>query len=285
MGTTIRAGVHLSIADYAATIRHARAIGCTTAQIFTHNPRGWQFKPLDREAVSAFSIGLREADVRPLFSHCNYLINLGTSSGEVREKSLWCLRRELEYAEAFGCDAFVLHVGKHKGEGVEAGVRNVTAGINLLNDEVRKRKVAVLFETVAGQGTEIGADFNVLAQIIDGVDASIRDLIGVCFDTCHAFAAGYDLASEKGREQTIKAMRASFGLERLKLIHVNDTKGELGSHLDRHEHLGMGRIGSRALKAFLTHQQLREVPKVLETPIDERRDDAGNLKVLKGYFS
>jgi deoxyribonuclease-4 len=281
MPTGPRTGFHLGLAaGYDAALAYARMRGCTTVQIFTHNPRSFSFKELDHDALDHLKAGWKEHDIRPVFSHCNYLINLGSSESKTFYGSLNTMKKELEYARAFGCDYFVLHVGKHKEAGLEAGMRQVAKAINKLREEILKYKVMILFETVAGAGTEIGAKFEELSALIDMIDPELQEYIGVAVDTCHIFAAGYDISTKEGVERTISGMEKSFGLGRIKLIHVNDSKGEFGGHLDRHEHIGQGRIGLEGMHLFLNHPRIREIPMILETPVDDRGDDQTDLDAL-----
>jgi len=277
----LRLGAHVTISPTPlAAIEEAKRIGANTIQIFTHNPRGWQFKPLDKRQLDEFAAAAKREGISPIVSHCNYLINLG-GEGEVREKSLWCLKEELKYAKAFGCKYFVLHVGKHKEKGMDEGIRLVVDGIHAVRKELADSEIILLLETVAGQGSEIGADFAILAKLIGQLDPDVRKSVGVCLDTCHVFVAGYDIRTKAGVSKTMAAIRDSFGLDRLKVIHVNDAKGELGGHLDRHAHIGDGSIGLGGLKEFLTSPEIRNIPMIIETPEDEQKGHKENLAALK----
>jgi deoxyribonuclease-4 len=278
-------GVHLSMGGgYEKAIAYAHGLGCTTVQIFTHNPRSFQFKPLIPAEIKKINDLWKQQGIHPIFSHCNYLINLGASENTTFYASVSAAQKELEYARAFGCDYFVLHVGKHKEHGLEAGMRQVAKAVGKLKPVLLKTKVTLLLETVAGQGTEIGVKFEELAQLIAMFDKEVQQYIGVTLDTCHIFAAGYDIRTKDGVERTVAEIERTFGLRRVKLIHVNDSKGELGDNLDRHEHLGKGRIGAAGLKAFLTHPKLRDIPMVIETPVDEDIGQEDDFAVLQGFF-
>lgn len=276
-------GIHLSVGQkYDVAVAEAKSLGITCAQLFTHSPRGWAFAPLDEAAVKKFRDDLRRLGVSPVASHCNYLINLGTQDREIREKSLACLEQEFAYAHAFGCAFFVLHVGKHKEESLEQGIRNVAEGIKAIAATMlRYPDVTLLLETVAGQGSEIGRDFAELGKVFALLDPMIRGKVGVCVDTCHVFAAGYDIRTHDGVHHLVVELEREVGAGRLKLIHLNDALKELGSRVDRHAHIGEGFIGEGGFAAFLNHPKIAPIPKILETPVDEERGYAENLAVIR----
>ncbi len=276
-------GVHLGVGQrFDDAVAQAKLLGITCCQLFTHNPRGWGFAPLDEKSLAKFRDDLRKAGVSPVASHCNYLINLGSNAPDIRAKSLACFRQEFPYARAYGCGYFVLHVGKHKAQSLDDGIKNVAAGINSCKDVLLKYpEITLLLETVAGQGSEIGRDFNDLGTIIALVDKELRPRVGVCVDTCHVFAAGYDLRTPAGVDAAAKAMDAAFGLDRVKLIHLNDALKEFNSRVDRHQHIGEGFIGAAGFRAFLNHPVFKPLPKVLEVPEDEHMGYAENLAVVR----
>lgn len=273
-------GIHISITTPAATLALIKELKLETVQFFTHNPRGWAFAPLDEQRVATLTKIFEEEHIRPRVSHCNYLINLG-AHGETREKSIACLKQELAYAAAYRCDYFVLHVGKYKDEGLAQGITNVINGLNSVKKEILAHKVTVLLETVAGQGTEIGRTFEDLNKIVTGVDKEIKPYLGVCLDTCHVFAAGYDLRTEESVSFAMEEFDREIGLNLLKLIHLNDSLKGLGEHVDRHAHIGLGGIGTEGFKAFLHHPAIKPLPKILETPVDEVRGYPENLAVVR----
>ncbi len=276
-------GIHLSVGQkYDAAVAEAKSLGITCCQLFTHNPRGWQFAPLDEQAVKRFRDDLKNAGVDLVASHCNYLINLGTRDEEVRGKSLACLTKEFEYAHAFDCRFFVLHVGKHKEHSLEEGVQNVVEGINGIKDAMRSYPdVMLLLETVAGHGSEIGRQFATLGRIIAMIDPEIRPRVGICLDTCHVFAAGYDIRTHDGVHHLVLELDKEVGIDRLKLIHLNDALKELGSRVDRHAHIGQGFIGTEGFTAFLNHPWIKPIPKILETPVDEDKGYPENLAAIR----
>ncbi len=276
-------GIHLGVGQkFDLAVEEAKSLKITCCQLFTHNPRGWGFAELDEPALKKFREDLKKAGVSPVASHCNYLINLGTNDPEIRAKSLECLRKEFPYARAYGCSYFVLHVGKHKDEPLEQGIRNVADGINSVKDVMRRHTdVMLLLETVAGQGSEIGRDFADLAKVIALVDPDIRGQVGVCVDTCHIFEAGYDFRTPEKADAVIKEMERTFGVAKVRFIHLNDALKEFDSRIDRHQHIGEGFIGAAGFRAFLNHPKIKPIPKALETPVDEGRGMAENLAVVR----
>jgi deoxyribonuclease IV len=280
-----RTGFHLSLGPgYAKAIKHAKDTGCATVQIFTHSPRSFSFKEINYEELAVLTNGWKDCEIGPIYSHCNYLINLASMDNRTFYGSLNTVKKELEYAKAFGAEYFVLHVGKHKDATLRQGMEQIAKAINKLKDDIKALKVMILLETVAGQGTEIGRTFEELNELIGMFDDDVQEYIGVCVDTCHIFAAGYDIRSKEKVEKVIRNIEATFGIRRVRLIHVNDSKGELGDNLDRHEHIGKGHIGIEGLKSFLSHPKIRDIPMVLETPIDEPGDDRKNLAILNSFF-
>lgn len=277
-------GIHLSLGSKLEGIAYAKSLGCTTVQIFTHNPRSFQFSPIDTKKMEILKLSWKDVGIEKVFSHCNYLINLGTSDEAMWHASFNTSKKELEYAREYGCDYFVLHVGKYKETSVKAGIAQIVKALNRLEPDLKKTKVMLLLETVAGQGTEIGRTFEELNQIFEKVEPSVLEHLGVCLDTCHIFAAGYDIRTTAGVEKTIANIESTFGVEKIKLIHVNDSKGDLGDNLDRHEHLGLGKIGADGLKKFLTHIKIANIPKVIETPIDDKISQEDDLLILKNFF-
>ena len=275
-------GVHVTISPTPmAGIAMIDALGIDCCQLFTHNPRGWAFKPLDERQTGEFRAAIVKRKIVPVISHCNYLINLAAPT--FFDESVHCLAEELRYAKAFGCTYFVLHVGKSKDTGTEAGIASVIKGIASVRDELLSSGVMLLLETVAGQGSEVGAKFEDLNRIIEGLPLDLRSHVGVCLDTCHVWSAGYDLSTKEGIETTVNAIKRTFGLEKLKAIHLNDAKGVLGAHLDRHEHIGLGTIG-KGFGHFLNHPAIAPIPKILETPDDEQGGFAEDLVRVKEFL-
>ena len=271
-------GSHVSIAGgVVAAFGRAIAVGCGAFQIFTKNNFRWSGKPLGREEAAKFRSLLAERKM-PIGSHSGYLINLGAASGPNVEKSIASTIEELSRAEELGIPFVVFHPGSHLGAGEKAGLRTIAARFKKILQASKKSPVRIALETTAGQGSCLGGRFEHLAELYDRVGSAER--LAVCFDTCHVFAAGYDLRSRP--EKVLKEFDRVVGLKRIVIFHFNDSKGELGSRLDRHEHIGKGRIGLEAFRVILNERLFREVPKILETP----KDDAGkfdrmNLKLLR----
>ena len=276
-------GVHVSISgSIDKAVDRANELGCTTFQIFTRNPRGWKFSDLKEEDAKNFREKLASSDLVSPLDHMPYLPNLATPEGQIYKQSVHILTAELKRSAALGIPYVVAHVGSHKGKGITYGIKRVTDACNIALKEADNNSV-ILLEITAGTKNSVGSTFEHLRQIIDGIRPNSR--VGVCFDTCHAFAAGYDISRREGIERTIKLLDEIIGLERVKAVHANDSKGPLGSGLDRHEHIGLGYIGEKGFKELFSHKHFREVPMVLETPIDGRRDDVGNIKKLKQICS
>lgn len=269
----MRFGFHVSIAgSLDKSVDRARALGCGTFQIFTRNPRGWAFSDLDATVASAFQAKLAESGITPVLDHMPYLPNLSSANGEVYEKSVETLKSELRRCETLGIPYLVAHLGSHLGAGAEEGRgRLIRALASALSDA--EGRCMLLLENTAGQKNSIGTKFEELVAIMDGIGCP--DRVGFCFDTCHAMGGGYDLRRRSIR--VLDDLEDLIGMERLKAIHLNDSKGGMGSHLDRHEHLGMGSIGEEGFRTLLHDGRLRAVPMVMETPLDARRDDRGNL--------
>jgi deoxyribonuclease-4 len=276
-------GCHVSIAggvDKAPL--NGAAVGCDAIQIFTKSNRRWKAPPLREAEITAFFENLKAAGIGPVFGHAAYLINLGAADEALYRKSRNALREELERAERLKLSGLVLHPGSHGGAGSAAGIGRVAEAINELLAATPKSKVRILLENTAGQGTSLGRRFEHLADILRRVGK--RSRLGVCLDTCHLFAAGYDIRSEAAYTRTIEAFDAAIGLKRLACVHVNDSKGELGSRIDRHEHIGRGKLGRAALRHFLRDPRLRALPKLLETPkgFSGKTDwDVVNLRALR----
>ena len=206
----------------------------------------------------------------------NYLINLATPKDELYEKSKTALKDDIQRADLLNADYLVLHPGNHTGSGVGAGIKRVNQALKEVIAETEP-EVKLLLENVAGAGTEVGANFDELAKMADGISLG---RVGICLDTCHAFAAGYDLSTEEGLEDLINEIEETFGVENLSVIHTNDSKGELGNNKDRHYHIGQGKIGLDGFDNLVNHPQLRDKAFIIETPVDEFGNDEINLKQI-----
>jgi deoxyribonuclease-4 len=272
----VKLGLHVSISgtlDNAPD--NARELACDTFQMFTRNPRGWKFSKLDEREVLGFRKKTKEYDLSPVVSHMPYLPNLSSPKRAIYNKSVKSLAAELDRCGVLGIPYVVTHLGSHLGKGAEVGLGNLVAAINLALDR-NKNEVMLLLENTAGTKNSMGSTFEQIRRIIDGIEDEKR--VGICLDTAHAFAAGYDLRTPDAVDQTLKKVESILGLERLKLIHLNDSKGEIGCGRDRHEHIGLGYIGEEGFRALFKHEATRTLPFVLETPIDDSRNAEGDMK-------
>ena len=275
----VKVGVHVSIAGaIAKAVERAESVSCDTFQIFSRNPRGWAWKDLAEEDVVAFRQALKKASIFPPVDHMPYLPNLATMNPEFAEKSQVTLAAELSRCSELGIPYLVTHLGHYGDEGIEAGRHRVSGMINTALDEV-DNSVILLLENTAGEKNGVGSRFEDIAAVMEGIEYPSR--VGFCFDTCHAFGAGYDLRSAEGIEDTLNRFDDILGLKKLRLIHLNDSKGDLGSGLDRHEHIGLGRIGEDGFSQFLSLAVIQKFPLICETPVDDRRDDKGNIRKVR----
>jgi deoxyribonuclease-4 len=275
----VRVGCHVSIAGSVdRAVGRALERGCDTFQIFSSNPRGWKSRELKPEEIASFKMKVSDAGLDPAVAHMPYLPNLATPKSDVYQRSVDTLARELRRCEMLDIPYLVTHLGSHLGEGRRGGIARFVRGMDRALEDAGGTTM-LLLENTAGTTNSIGGTFEDIGEIIEG--SKNRDRLGICFDTCHAFAAGYDIATAAGLEATIDALDASIGRERIKLVHVNDSKGECGSHLDRHEHIGLGNIGEEGFSRILRHPLFHALPLICETPVDARRDDAENIQVVR----
>lgn len=275
-------GAHMSIAGgLHRSVERALAAGCGVLQIFTRNSNQWRGKPLSEGDVALFRANVAASGLHEVVSHDIYLINLAAGPGEVRDKSLAAFRDELESCARLGIGKVVMHPGSHLADTPEAGLERVCEAFDHLFREVPQFQGRVLLETTAGQGTNLGRTFQELRTIMDGCRYPER--FGICFDTCHTFAAGYDITTEEGYRATMAEFDRTIGLERLECFHFNDSKKGLGSRVDRHEHIGKGMLGLNPFRFILNDCRFATTPKILETPKGDNDEmDAVNLGVLRG---
>lgn len=278
----MRFGFHISIAGGLSKVaERAAAAGCETVQIFTHSPRVWAGRDIDPAEARSLKASLAGHGIRPLFVHLPYLPNLAAPAGELREKSLKMLRDDLHRSHMLGASALVVHPG-HRGEdGIDAAARRIACSINEAL-AASACSTPIFLENTAGQRNEAGSSFHELSMIIALVEDKYR--IGVCLDTAHAFAAGYDLSTGRGLNGTLKEFDHHIGLERLGLIHLNDSRSPMGSRVDRHWHIGEGEIGVGGFRRIVNHPALSEKAAIMETPKTGRDDDARNMKIVKGLY-
>ncbi len=272
----VRVGVHVSIAgSIDKAVDRAQERGCDTFQIFSRNPRGWKIKPLADDEVRRFVEKREKTGIYPPVDHMPYLPNLATPTDEVYDKSVAALIEELQRCALLQIPYLVTHLGSHKGSGEERGLQQIGSAINTAFREV-ENSVMLLLENTADTKNSMGGTFEHIRRIIDQIEQKAR--IGICFDTCHAFVAGYELRTEASLEKTLQHFDDVLGLDLLKLIHLNDAKAGLGSKLDRHEHIGLGYIGEDGFRVILHDERIAKLPMILETPVDDRRGDVENLQ-------
>jgi deoxyribonuclease-4 len=274
----LKIGFHVSIhGSIDMAVDRAVELGCTTFQVFTRSPRQWHTAELAPEAAKAFADKKKQHNMTPVFAHMPYLPNLASPRDEIYEKSVKTLASELERCRQLEIPYLVTHLGSHLGAGKEKGFTRLVNGINQ-GLEVTDGNVMLLLENTAGTKNSMGSTLEDIQHIIERL--SHPEKVGVCFDTSHAFAAGYDLRTEKTVEETVKAIDEVIGFEKLTLVHLNDSKGDFNSHIDRHEHIGLGKIGDEGFRNILA-SRLGELPLIMETPVDHRRSDVGNLEKVK----
>ncbi len=270
--------MHVSISgSIDRAVDNAEAMGCTAFQIFTRNPRGWIAKPLSAKDVANFKqkLAASKIDRFATAAHMPYLPNLSSPEDDPFAKSLSSLIDEIKRCSKLGVPYIVAHLGSHKGSGDKKGIEKLVKAFTKAA-EGTEDDVMILLENTAGQKNSVGSDFDQLATIFEQLKPAKR--FGVCLDTCHAFASGYDMRTEKTAADTLEKFHKALGFENLKILHLNDSKGELGCNIDRHEHVGLGHIGEKGLAYVIKAINSKKIPMILETPIDERRDDLGNLK-------
>jgi deoxyribonuclease-4 len=280
-------GAHQSIAGgYYRAPETARQCGCDCVQLFTKNNNQWRAKELTDDDTVRFQAALREAKVAHPLSHDSYLINLAAPDETLWRRSLEAFIVELQRAERLGIPYVVTHPGSFTSSSEEAGLKRIIEALDETHRQTRGLKVRTLLENTAGQGTNLGWRFEHLAEIIGGVKDP--DRLGVCIDTCHVFAAGYPLAMPKQYKATFRELDKTIGLKRIKAFHLNDSKRELGSRVDRHEHIGKGQLGLEPFRFLLNDSRFQKIPMYLETPKEVNGEHRGleldtmNLATLRG---
>lgn len=262
-------------------VARATALDMTAFQIFTKNANQWNAKPLDPVVIERFRSDVAaNPQIKTVVAHDSYLINLASPDDDAWEKSIRALQYELERCDQLGIPYLVSHPGAHMGTGVDAGVARVGEAINIIHSRMPDGVCALTIETTAGQGSTLGRTFEEIAQIIEVVED--KDRISVCFDTCHVFAAGYDIRTEDTYQATMHSFDEIIGLDRLRVFHLNDSAKEFGSFRDRHAHIGEGAIGKDAFQYLLRDERLQGRPGILETPKDDDvTEDSMNLTTLR----
>lgn len=274
-------GAHVSIAGGISKAPERGAVhGCTALQVFTKSPNQWNAPPLTEAECLAFRENMQRFAIRSVAAHDAYLINLASPEPELWKRSVEAFALEMDRCARLGIDALVMHPGSHRDSGEPAGIRKVARALKRLLKRKRSAGVKILLETTSGQGACLGGRFEHLAEIIEINDGNPR--LAVCFDTCHVFAAGYDIRKPASLQRVLKAFDRIVGLDRLALFHLNDSKGDFGSKVDRHEHIGKGRIGIDAFRTLVRSRRLKGIPKIIETPggVDGGPGDLLNLELL-----
>ncbi|MFB6166734.1 MAG: deoxyribonuclease IV [Candidatus Nanohaloarchaea archaeon] len=262
-----RIGAHVSISGgFEKAVEREKELGGNCGQVFVGSPRGWKVGEVVEEKASEFRERSEEEDVKPWIVHGTYLINLATPKEDLAEKSVEAVQGELDAASELGIPYYVFHPGAHTGAGREQGVENI--GNRLSKLEI-PGNVTLLLENTAGKGTTLGKSFEELDRMVQESEHGYGD-IGVCLDTCHLYAAGYDFTTEDGIEDMLDELEEEIGVGNVHYLHLNDSRHPLGSEKDEHEHLGEGEIGEEGFKRFINHEDLRDKPMVLETPEDSK---------------
>lgn len=281
----VQIGFHVSIAGgLQNAVDNALKIGCTAFQIFTRNPRGWAEKVLDARDVQMFKLKLGHSGINSdaVAVHMPYLPNLSAPNSELYKKSINSLISELQRCVRLEIPNLVIHLGSHLGSGPQNGIDQLVNSVNTATDHFKSSgrksgKVTFLLENSAGQKNSIGSKLEDISSILDKISSKN---VGICMDTCHAFAAGYDLRSEKKNDDFVDKFDSVIGLEKLRLIHLNDSQKDIGSHIDRHEHIGLGKIGVKGMSAILKNRKLKGKPIIMETKEDSIRNNLDNLRVV-----
>jgi deoxyribonuclease-4 len=262
----------------------AASVDSDAVQIFTANQRQWRGRVIRPEEVEAFCSEQKRTRIRPVVAHNSYLVNMATPKDELWEKSIAAQRQELERCEGLGIPLVVAHPGAHTGAGRDEGIRRIVAALDRLHADLPGYGVVTLLETTAGQGTTIGDRFEDLAEIIAGVMQPER--LGVCFDTCHTFVAGYDCRTPEAYAETMTKFDEVIGIGRIGAFHFNDSQGELGCKRDRHNYIGQGEIGPEGFRNFMNDERLRGTPALLETDkSDDMHEDREALELLRSLVS
>lgn len=274
-----RLGVHTSIAGgLSLSLERAHALGCNTMQIFSHNPRGWTIKEISEEESARFKTLRQRLDISPVYIHTSYLINMASKDSILRRKSIAMLREEMNRADALGADFVILHTGSASGGDDCLSRQRAIAAVNEVA-QTGTWQAGLLIENTAGERGDISSKITDLAEILNGVYGSL--ISGICFDTCHAFSAGYDMSDDEGIQKIVREIETPITMQKVKLIHLNDSKGERGSGIDRHEHIGLGKIGVAGLQQLIHSRPFCNVPVILETPKKQESDDPRNLRTVR----
>jgi deoxyribonuclease-4 len=277
-------GLHISISGgLRKAVERAKDRGCDVFQIFSQSPRSWNSKSISEDEAREFVSSFKKSGLALAVDHMPYLPNLASSKDDVHEKSIAALTSELMRCQMLRIPYLVSHLGSHLGAGWDEGYKRIVEAVDTSLSQA-DNGVILLLENTAGTKNSMGSSLEEIATIIDAFDA-LRPRLGICLDTCHLFAAGYELRTPEGLQATLNQFQELIGFERLMLLHINDCRGAMGSHLDRHEHIGLGQIGENGFRLILRHPFLKDLPMILETPVDSRRNDVANLQAARKLAS
>jgi deoxyribonuclease-4 len=277
-------GLHISISGgLRKAVERAKDRGCDVFQIFSQSPRSWNSKSISEDEAREFVSSFKKSGLALAVDHMPYLPNLASSKDDVHEKSIESLTSELMRCQMLRIPYLVSHLGSHLGAGWDEGYKRIVEAVDTSLSQA-DNDVILLLENTAGTKNSMGSSLEEIAAIIDAFDA-LRPRLGICLDTCHLFAAGYELRTPEGLQATLNQFQELIGFERLMLLHINDCRGAVGSHLDRHEHIGLGQIGENGFRLILRHPFLKDLPMILETPVDSRRNDVANLQAARKLAS
>jgi len=270
----IKIGFHISILNgIDKSVDRAIELGCTTYQIFTRNPRSWKFRELRQEEVQLYNKKINNAGISPVYAHLPYIPNISSPNPEIYFKSKQSLKEEVRRCKALEIPYIVIHLGSHLGFNETKARHRI---LEAINEASENGGPMILIENSSGSGNRLGSRLEEISLLIKKAQPDL----GVCFDTCHAYAAGLELRTNNGLLETLMLIDKTFGFEKLKLIHLNDSKGDLFSGIDHHEHIGLGKIGLKGFRLILK-SKLAEVPLIMETPIDNRRDNQENMRIVR----
>lgn len=271
-----RIGFHVSVAQgFLNIFENAKVLGANCCQIFTHSPRSWAFNIVSEDVGNLFKDLYQKEDIKPVIVHDSYLPNLASIDPIMKDKSIDSIKKEFISCNRLGLEFLNIHPGAHKEQSKEKGLLEICESLNSIKEYVGK--VTLLFENTSGSGSVLGSTFEELKFLLENTDFNC----GVTLDTCHLFTSGYDISNKEALENTISSFDKIVGLENLKLIHLNDSQGELNSKKDRHEHIGLGKIGPAGFKAIVNHDYLKNIPMIMETPVNEKRGDKENIIFLR----
>jgi deoxyribonuclease-4 len=275
----MRFGFHISIAGgFSKVAERARIRSCETIQFFSRNPRGWKYSSLNKKEAEGLRLAAESSNLFPVFLHMPYLPNIASSKSKFYKRSIQSIATDLQRAEQLGAQYLIIHIGHRMESSEDEAIEAVSKGINQAFEKV-KNSITLLMENTAGQGTEIGYNFDQIKKIIEGVEENGR--LGVCLDTAHTFEAGYDLSNQDGVDKMLETFDRTVGLKRLHLLHLNDSKTPLGSRKDRHWHIGEGYIGLEGFRYLINHPLLKHLPGIMETPRKDTIEDLKNMEVIR----